>query len=79
MKAAVAKKVRKMWYEKTIHINRNGIHLLINALDIQDGDIVYFLNDIPMTAQYVFPDEEEQVLYVACACDAWPVEMFLSH
>lgn len=69
---------KQMWYEKSVRITRNGESLLIDALDIQEGDTVYFLDSVPLTAQYAIPDDEENVLYIVCNCDAWPADMFLS-
>lgn len=79
MSVSNQKRVKKMWYEKSLRILRNGVSMIVDAFDIQEGDVVFFLGDVPMTAMYAFPDNDEEVLFIACSYDCWPADMFLSH
>ena len=67
------------WYEIPVRVVRDGNNLLVPANKVESGDMVWDANGVSHITTGFWPDDEEEVAYLAIndGLDHWPAAFFV--
>lgn len=71
--------MRREWYEIPVQVVRNGNTLIVPANKVESGDMVLDANGVPHITTGFWPDDEEEIAYLAIndGLDHWPATFFV--